>query len=696
MEENKSDEIMNENENNIIEIDNDNKEGKKAAEILSRKTTNNLYGEEYDKISLSIKEMEEQTKKYFKDIGNKLEEKFKEFNLNLNNNFVKLSNKFSKAFGLDEENVDQEKAKFLQNNTKKYLEQLIKIKNMIEQIIDSIKMEMSILINSLDISKSLEEEKPIPKFLAKEFNNIVNSWIFIKLDFENFNLTKTINSSNIDNDFKDFIYKVCQNKNFIMSIGPVKGSDEILNAYDYEEIQKQDSILMAENCKNLTKMKVNKIRNADIPFKLDNKNFPKLRYLKFNNCSFSEQKDEKCALIGKCVALEKLIINGAHNFEANMLKDFSKNLTKLVLSNNNFVNSDFKNIMENYIIKSESLRNNLELLSFSNNSLSNIEMEFSSRYKFHALKELDFHKNRINKFKFEPNCFFQLKCINCCYNKFSKSEFEANNDILSLLSGNLFLTDLNKCKNYYTKIEKQLNDYNISLSHLTISYLPNDFGKEYLERIIINNNILISLKKLDLSHNNLTCDVLFNFIQNNMGCINLKDLNLSGNKLDDTFFEKFLEYKYHTIFTKLQKINLSDNLIGNESEINPADLGEESINKNRVQDIFKLRLIYKFIEKNKNLSKLYLTKNPMSEKSVISTDIDMNGISALISRDKNNNDRIIIDNFYSFLKKVTEELLMNREEKVNRGQFNIKFDIDTHINLNSDNFNYNEKFIMFN
>ena len=696
MEENKYDEIMNENENNIIKIDNDNKEGKKAAEILSRKTTNNLYGEEYDKISLSIKEMEEQTKKYFKDIGNKLEEKFKEFNLNLNNNFVKLSNKFSKAFGLDEENVDQEKAKFLQNNTKKYLEQLIKIKNMIEQIIDSIKMEMSILINSLDISKSLEEEKPIPKFLAKEFNNIVNSWIFIKLDFENFNLTKTINSSNIDNDFKDFIYKVCQNKNFIMSIGPVKGSDEILNAYDYEVIQKQDSILMAENCKNLTKMKVNKIRNADIPFKLDNKNFPKLRYLKFNNCSFSDQKDEKCALIGKCVALEKLIINGAHNFEANMLKDFSKNLTKLVLSNNNFVNSDFKNIMENYIIKSESLRNNLELLSFSNNSLSNIDMEFSSRYKFHALKELDFHKNRINKFKFEPNCFFQLKCINCCYNKFSKSEFEANNDILSLLSGNLFLTDLNKCKNYYTKIEKQLNDYNISLSHLTISYLPNDFGKEYLERIIINNNILISLKKLDLSHNNLTCDVLFNFIQNNMGCINLKDLNLSGNKLDDTFFEKFLEYKYHTIFTKLQKINLSDNLIGNESEINPADLGEESINKNRVQDIFKLRLIYKFIEKNKNLSKLYLTKNPMSEKSVISTDIDMNGISALISRDKNNNDRIIIDNFYSFLKKVTEELLMNREEKVNRGQFNIKFDIDTHINLNSDNFNYNEKFIMFN
>ena len=89
-----------------------------------------------------------------------------------------------------------------------------------------------------------------------------------------------------------------------------------------------------------------------------------------------------------------------------------------------------------------------------------------------------------------------------------------------------------------------------------------------------------------------------------------------------------------------------------------------------------------------------MTKNPMSEKSVISTDLDMNQVSALINRDENDN-KIIIDNFYSFLKKITDELLMNREEKVNRGQFNIKFDIDTNINLNSDNFDYNEKFILF-
>jgi hypothetical protein len=95
-------------------------------------------------------------------------------------------------------------------------------------------------------------------------------------------------------------------------------------------------------------MNVNKIRDADSPFELID-DFPKLRYLKFNNCSFSDEIG-KYSLIRKCSALEKLIINGAYNFEAKMLENFSKNLTRLTLSNNNFVNSDFENIMKNYII----------------------------------------------------------------------------------------------------------------------------------------------------------------------------------------------------------------------------------------------------------------------------------------------------------------------------------------------------------
>ena len=673
---------------------------RKSEEILTRETINNLYGNEYDIISKSIQQMEEKTKGYFKEVDNQLERKFKEFNSNLQMNFVNLTNKFSTAFGLEESNIDQEKAKLLQNYTKKYLDQIAKIKDMHEQILESIKIEISILINSLDISKSLEKEKPIQKFLAKEFTNIVNSWLLIKLDFENFNFIKAINNSHLSNDFKDFVYKVCQSKNFVSYIGPTKNNDEDLNVFDYEEMQPQDERMISENFKNLTKLKINKIRNADVPLYI-NDNFPKLRYFKFNNCSFSDN-EKKYNLLGKCNALEKLIINGAYNFEAKMLQNLSKNLTKLILSNNNFVNSDFENIMKEYIIKSDSMRMNLELLSFANNSLSKIDLESllpSPRLKFAKLKELDFHKNRITKFAIDSGKFVELNCINCCYNKFSKSEFGADEKILVLMSGNLYLTDYNKCKEYFEILEKQVKNYNISLSHLTFSYLTdyNNFSQEYFERIVINDQILLNLRKLDLSYNNLTCDILFKFLIKNMRCIYLKDLNLSGNLLDDTFFEKYLELNYHTIFTKLKKINLNDNLIGNSCTINTAELGDKPIQakESRILDVYKLRLIYKFIEKNKNLSKLYLTKNPMSEKLQISEDLDMNDISALISKDKDNK-TIIIDSFYSFLKKINDELLMNREEKNNRGQFNIKFDIGMYVNLNSDTFNYKEKYIMFN
>ena len=167
-------------------------------------------------------------------------------------------------------------------------------------------------------------------------------------------------------------------------------------------------------------------------------------------------------------------------------------------------------------------------------------------------------------------------------------------------------------------------------------------------------------------------------------------MNLSGNQLDDIFFEKFLKYNYHSIFKKLEKINLKGNLIGNESIIKFDNLGEEPKNdKNRMLDIYKFRLIYKFIEKNKNLSKLYLTENPISEKLMIVTKSE----EIAIEKDEQNN--IIIDSFYSLLVKIKEELSMNKEEKINRGQFIIKFDIDRYINLDSESFDYKEKLIKF-
>ena len=663
---------------------------------ISRSTIKNVYGEDYDQILRAFKRMEDKAKTYFKEVIEKLETKYEEFNSNIHKHFLEVTNKFTEAFKLDEENVNEQKSNLIQKYSKEYLDQLIKIVNMEEQILQSIKETIAILLNSLDISKTLDKEKPIQHFLEKEFTNIINSWLFIKLDIEKFNFAKTINNSGLDNKFKDFLYKVCQGKNFIMNIGPTQMIYDELTEFGYEELNDNDIIMISDNYKNLTRLKINKTRNADSYFNVV-KDFPKLNYLKFNNVSFSNDRS-KYTILKKCPALEKLIINGANDFEIKMLENLSKNITKLIFSNNNFVNYDFQNIMNTYIIKSDSLKRNLVLLSFSNNSISKVDLEslvHHPKQSFLSLKELDFHKNKLTKFNINQEYFMELKTINCCYNKFSRSYFNSCKNILALLSGNLFLTDINICQDYYNKLNKQLNEYKINLTSLSISYLPNEFCGNYLSNIFINVNILISLKKIDLSYNDLNCDTLFTFFNNNKGCLYLKKINLSGNKLDDTFFKRFMDLKLYNIFTRLQKINLNSNLIGGTSDIDITDLGDEpTTREENKMDAYKLRLIYKFIEVNKNLTKLCLTKNPLSLKSVISTDISMEDVPQLMQKDSNNH--YIINCFYSLLLKITKELLKSKEEKNNRGHFNLKFDIGNNININSESFNYKEKFIMFN
>jgi len=662
---------------------------------ISRATINNVYGNKYDTILASIKQTEETTKKFFKDTSKSLEEKYKAFNKNISEYFLSLTNKFMEAFNLTDDNINVEKSALIQKYSKEYLDQLSKIGNMQKQILESIKETTSILMSALQISENLGKEKPIQHFLEKEFTNIVNSWLFIKLDIEKFNFAKTINNAELDENFKGFIYKVCQDKNFIMNIGPSTLCSDDLNKYNLDDLNHNDAIIISDNYKNLTRLKISKVNNADSYFNLV-KNFNKLNYLKFNNVTLSNDKHNN-RLFTKCPNIETLVMNGIYNLKTEILEFLPKNLTKLILSNNNFVNYDFQNIMKNYIVKSDSLRRNLIILSFSNNKISKVDLEslvHHPRQSFISLKELDFHKNKICKFSINADLFLELKIINCCYNKFSKSYFSGFKNILSLLSGNLFLTDLTCCQNYYNALYKQLNSLTISLTQLSLSYLPNEFCGKFISTIIINDNILLSLKKLDLSYNNLNCDTLFTFINNNKGAIYLKKLNLSGNKLDDNFFKRFLDLKLPNIFTRLQKINLNSNLIGGDCTIETADLGANPGSKeSNKMDVYKLRLIYKFIETNKYLTKLYIIKNPICNKSIISKNVKMNDVTELVVKDESNH--IIINCFYSFLLKIMLELLNNKEEKNNRGNFNMKFDIGQEINFNSETYPYKEKFIVF-
>ena len=676
---------------------------------IPRETIHSVYGDDFDTIGVSLQDIEIKTKNYFNSIINDINKKYKEFNIGVNKHFINITNKITEAFKIDlqNENIkDSRRLSLIQKYTKEYLERLNKIIKMHEQILDCIKDTVAILLNFLDISKILDKEKPIQEFYCKEFNNIIQSWIFLKLDIENFDFNEALRESSLDHNFKEFIFKICKDKNFVMNIVSPKDymtcskrnldrlSSNTQKKINFESEKNKN--LMIGNASNLVQLRMNNIFDADKYF--DTKIlFEKMTFLKLDNVTFSNNNND---FLQKCPNLEKLQINSTNNFDTRNLKNLSKNLTKLSLTKNGFVDFEFNNIMENYLVKSDSIRKNLQKLSFAYNNLSNVDLSqivCKPKQTFYALKELNLQNNNINRFTIIPEFFIELKCINCCFNTFTKSYFNEYKQILCLQSGNVYLSDINLCNIYLSSIQNKLKNFPISLSYLNLSYIPKILSCDYISNLIINETILINLKKLDLSYYNLTCDDIFTFFEHNKGCLDLKALNLSGNRLTDLFFEKFINLKLFNSFTKLKNINLSDNLIGNDM-VNVEYNDNVPINDGLHEElILKLRLLYLFIYENKNLNELIIIKNDIGNKFIL-VDNKEKANSPWEYINKDDKGDVAINCFYSLLWKVKNELMLaDDEEKKDNGRtkFNLKFDCGKIRNLNSEDFQFDKKMISF-
>jgi hypothetical protein len=281
----------------------------------------------------------------------------------------------------------------------------------------------------------------------------------------------------------------------------------------------------------------------------------------------------------------------------------------------------------------------------------------------------------------------------------NKSYLSSFDKIIGLESGNIFLLDSELSDIYYSQLKTKLisknkNKNQYVMSYLNITYIPKIKTINYFNDFNINENIMINLRKLDLSYNGLNCDMFFNFIGKNRGFISLRSLKLNGNYLDDTFFEKYLEYI--DIFNKLEHLYLNMNNIGDSNiKINYKDKVpiNENISKGNTDLVYKLRLIYLFIQKNINLTKLTITRNPLSKKFIVKDKINDDEANKYIERDENNH--IIINCFYSFLAKIKNELLINKDEKIKRNNCNIRFDCCSNINMNSENYFLSDKLIIF-
>ena len=644
-----------------------------------------VFGQKYTDISKAIKDVEINNKIYFQNVVKDFENQYSEFNEKMKQYFKKKAKKYSEIFSIGNQNNSKKKNKSITQKLEQEVDSIYQIIDLQKKIMESIKDTINLYKRSLNVKNvngNLDIENFYRNFLRNEFNNIQNCGPYAKLSMDKFitdqsNIKKGVNENILS------CIKMSSNQSFSYTIGPSNIYSGKRNGIIDEEI-----IFLNKNYQDLEKIKIN---NIDIvqDFFQNIQEFPKLKRIEYNNV-FTKKKIN-LRIQKKFPNLEKLIINAFYSFTTQNIQYIPMNLTHLVLSNNNFVNSDFENIMK-YIRNENKKEDNkllesLKLLSLSNNNISNADFYHffpTLDYVFKQLNILDLHKNKITEFS--PPCCSNKLSINLSYNKLSTIK-ESNENFMIFMCGNLVLIDEKNSEKYFKILFKSLSNQNFNITNLTLSFLPTSIANK-LSNIKITAQILIKIKKIDLSNNNMTCDTFFKFVENNKGCVFLNRLNLSGNRINEAFFDKFA--KFNTIFTKLKKINLSSNLIGSVNPFNLENIPKNEINnKGNSTNLNRLIAIYNFIKMNKSLRQLNITKNPLCEKlSINSNDIDIDQIEKSLKKDVNGN--IEITNFYSLLIKIKREIL--KEE--GRDNFIIKFDLGKDVNLNSFTFNYEKAYIM--
>ena len=652
----------------------------------------NVYEEEIFDVIKKLEDTTDSSSNYLSNLSNKFAQANKNFSQEIKQHITNTALKYKDLFNLDNkssENKEQiNSSSSLKIITKKIIKLIKKLIEIYSQIFSSLKDNLEILFEFLNIPKSLNNPKLIEDFLSDKFDDIINCWLFMKIDFEKFDFNEALKNCKFDINFKNLLSNICKNKNFSMNIIYPKNNAQ--NIYDLNERKNSDIKMISENRSNLVKLHIENAGNID---KFIDKDF---EFIKLKKFYMKNSTSKNVLLFQKMPNLEKFTLKLCPYINVNILSKMPEKIKKLYLEKNKFIDNDFNYILNNILLSNKNILLNLELLSFANNNLSKVDLSvIPSRYIFHSLIELNFKKNNINKFIYTKVNFKRLKFINCCNNNLNKSYLSEFDTIIGLESQNIFLLDSQLSEKYYAQLKSKLisnEKVPYRISYLNITYIPKIKSIEYFNDFNINENIMIRLKKLDLSFNGLNCDSFFKFIEKNKGFINLSCLKLNGNNFDDTFFEKYLKLD---IFNKLEHLYLNKNYIGNsETIINYKDeipIDDKKSGKNK-DLVYKLRIIYKFLQKNIHLTKFSITNNPLSKfYKTKNIDFEENMDEYIIKDEKK---QININCFFSFLIKIKEELLSKEDEK-GRRNLNIIFDCGANINLNSETFPFNNQVIIY-
>ena len=546
--------------------------------------------------------------------------------------------------------------------------------------------------NEGEIKKEEENDKEKGEGIKKDKEENKEGEDGIKKELEN---TKEEENNKEENDNKKIVENNKDNEN---NKEEVNNKDDENNKEDEENEAKKGWFVVKVIGENIDTEKQSQLENEHskidqiimenvcISEYLDKSpNFEKLKSFKAKN-----SKLQNFNLLKKMPELTELSIKFMPSLQIDFLEFLPKNIQKLYLEKNNFINLDFKNIFNFYISKNDIARN-LQYLSFAGNNLTRIDLS-SPKTKFESLIELDFRKNKICKIFINSESFPELKFVNCCKNCLNRSYLNQLKNVISLESVNGYLLEPELCKPYYNKLKETLTNEDkvlFKMKYLNISHMPRAQSLDYFISFILVKNVTKYLKKLDLSYNKLNNETFFKFINNNQKFENLRTLNLNANDIDDTFFE---EKNFQDKFCRLEHLYLNSNKIGDmKISIKYEDnipIDDKYHNDKDKKLIYKLRAIYNFIELNKHLTKLTITKNPISEfySVVPESNNDADKSDKYIKRD--NNGMIIINCLFSLCIKIRDELL---DQKDGRDTFNLRFDCRSNVNKNSFNYPYSDK-----
>ena len=644
-------------------------------------------------IDNALEQLESSSKKFTEEFSALCDE-FKVKNKNFLNDIDLFRENLEKKYG--QENPNEKvtlKNKALDSDsrfrtmTEKPIQLVNKMTVLYTSLFEMVKSNMNILSHFLNTAKDLDKRKDLKDFFSEEFKNIVDSWLVMKLDFDNLNINEALNNANVDDIFRNFIIKVYKKKSLKIYVHHMKG--EIENEESKKKF-KEEKKSLNENAPNLTKLTW---KNAGDLNKVIDKT---MKYPKLKNFSFENGKinDEDFTFVQQMPNLEKLSIKYVPNFQVEILiQNLPLKLKMLYLEKLNFVNDDFKIILKKFNYNKDILAN-LEVFSLAGNNITKADFTIlSSKIVYQSLVEINLKKNKLYKFLYNPENFPKLKFINCCKNNFNKSYFKDAGKIMSLESGNGFLFEPDLCRSYYDSLKKKIctsDDLPYLFDYLNISFMPKFLSKDYFRDFGLNEQLMNKLKKLDLSYNGINCTEFFAIFEKNNNFSHLHSLNLNGNNIDDTFFEKIMK---NNAFPKLEHLYLNSNRIG-DTNVKVQYRDDIPIDKEHQQEkeknlVFKLRLLYKFIEQTPHLNKLTITKNPISEFYSVVKGENADKSDKFIKRD--NSGKIAINCLFSMLIKIRDELLTSDFDKEKRKGFNLKFDCRSNVNKNSENYPYNDK-----